>query len=64
MQVIAASSYNPAKYLGDTGLDAMKIRGTLQEGMIAHITTLDPEQIQDNATYAHELSLQPEFLLS
>lgn len=53
MQVIAASSYNPAKYLGDTGLEAMRIRGRLQEGMVADITLLDPATITDNATYAH-----------
>lgn len=52
MQIIAASSYNAAKYLGDTGLDAMQKRGRLQEGMIADITIIDPETITDNATYA------------
>ena len=52
MQVIAAASYNSAKYLGDTGLEAMKERGRLQEGMIADITIIDPETVRDNATYA------------
>lgn len=51
MQILAASSYNPAKYLGDTGLKAMKIRGRVQEGMVADITILDPETVKDNATY-------------
>lgn len=51
MQILAASSYNPAKYLGDTGLEAMKIRGRVQEGMVADITILDPETVKDNATY-------------
>ncbi len=52
MQVIAASSYNAARYLGDTGLESMKVRGRLQEGMVADITVLDPETVRDNATYA------------
>lgn len=52
MQVVAASSYNPAKYLGDTGLEAMKQRGRLQEGMIADITLFDPKTVKENATYA------------
>lgn len=52
MQILAASSYNPAKYLGDTGLEAMKVRGRLQKGMVADITILDPKTVRDNATYA------------
>jgi cytosine/adenosine deaminase-related metal-dependent hydrolase len=52
MQILAASSYNPAKYLGDTGLEAMKARGRLQQGMVADITVLDPMTVTDNATYA------------
>jgi len=51
MQILAASSYNPAKYLGDTGLEAMKVRGRLQEGMVADITILDANTAKDNATY-------------
>jgi len=52
MQIIAASSYNPAKYLGATGLKAMQERGRLQKGMVADITILDPKTVRDNATYA------------
>lgn len=52
MQVIAASAYNPAKYLGDTGLESMKVRGRMQEGMIADITLINPDTVSDNATYA------------
>ena len=52
MQILAASSYNPAKYLGETGLEAMKIRGRLQEGMVADIIILDPNTVKENATYA------------
>jgi len=53
MQILAASSYNAAKYLGDTGLKAMKERGRLQKRMIADITIINPETVKDNATYAH-----------
>jgi len=52
MQVIAAASYNSAKYLGDTGLKSMKERGRLQKGMIADITIIDPKTVKDNSTYA------------
>lgn len=52
MQILAASSYNQAKYLGKTGLEAMKVRGRMQQGMIADITILDPKTVKDNATYA------------
>ena len=53
MQVIAASSYNAAKYLGDTGLKSMQERGRLQQGMLADITIIDPKTVRDNATYAN-----------
>ncbi|MBD2654960.1 hydrolase [Synechocystis sp. FACHB-383] len=52
MQILAASSYNPAKYLGNTGLEAMQERGRLQEGMVADIVVLDPVKVTDNSTYA------------
>ncbi len=52
MQILAASSYNPAKYLGNSGLVAMQMRGRLQKGMVADITVLDPRQVRDNSTYA------------
>lgn len=53
MQIIAASSYNPANYLGKTGLVPMQERGRIQEGMVADITILDPATVRDNATYAN-----------
>jgi len=52
MQVIAAASYNAAKYLGDAGLKAMQERGRIQKGMIADITIINPKTVKDNATYA------------
>lgn len=51
MHVLAAMSYRPAKHLGDTGLQAMKVRGRMQENMIADIVIFDPETVTDNATY-------------
>jgi len=48
---ISQLSYWSAKHLGDTGLESMKVRGRLQEGMVADITIFDPETVQDNATY-------------
>lgn len=52
MHLIAASSYNPAKYLGDMGLEAMQMRGRMQAGKIADITIFNPETITENSTYA------------
>jgi len=51
MQVLATFSYNPAKYLGDTGLKAMRERGRLQKGMVADIAIFDADNVRDNATY-------------
>jgi hypothetical protein len=51
MQVLATFSYNPALYLGKTGLKAMKERGRLQKGMVADITIFDADNVLDNATY-------------
>jgi N-acyl-D-aspartate/D-glutamate deacylase len=33
------------------GMDSMKMRGRMQEGMMADITVFDPEAATDNATY-------------
>jgi hypothetical protein len=52
MQVVAMTSYNYAKPLGDTGLKAMQVRGRMQEGMVADIVIFDPKTVTDNATYA------------
>ncbi len=38
MRVLANLSYWVAKHLGDTGLEAMKLRGRMQEGKVADIT--------------------------
>jgi len=51
MQIVAMSSYNWAKPLGNMGLKAMQERGRIQPGMVADITIFDPDEITDNATY-------------
>ena len=35
----------------DAGLEAMKVRGRMQEGMVADITIFDAENVTDNSTY-------------
>ena len=52
MNLIASSSYNPAKYMGDMGLEDMQMRGRMQVGKIADITIFNPETITENSTYA------------
>jgi len=52
IQIVAMTSYNSAKPLGQMGLKAMQERGRMQEGMVADITIFNPETVTDNATYA------------
>ena len=52
MGVLANLSYWSAKHLGDTGLESMKVRGRIQEGMVADITVFDPKTVTDRADYA------------
>jgi len=51
MQLISQNSYWSAKHLGDAGLEAMRVRGRMQKGMVADITIFDPETVTDNAGY-------------
>jgi len=51
MQVVSMTSYNYAKPLGEMGLQAMRVRGRMQEGMVADITIFDPKTVTDNANY-------------
>jgi len=51
MDVLANTSYYTAKHLGEAGIEAMQIRGRMQEGMVADITIFDPKNVTDNATY-------------
>lgn len=52
MQMMSILSFNPAKHLGDAGLESMQVRGRLQEGMVADITVFDPETVTENSDYA------------
>jgi N-acyl-D-aspartate/D-glutamate deacylase len=49
--MIRQNSYWAARHLGDAGLEAMQVRGRMQEGMVADITAFGPETVTDNATY-------------
>lgn len=51
MFTLSQLSYWHAKHLGDAGIEAMKVRGRMQEGMVADITIFDPVNVKDNATY-------------
>jgi hypothetical protein len=51
MFTLAQLSYNSAKYLGDTGLNAMRERGRVQIGKVADLTIFDPEKVAPRATY-------------
>ena len=44
MFTLSQLSYWHAKHLGDAGIDAMKIRGRMQEGRVADIVVFDPDQ--------------------
>jgi hypothetical protein len=52
MQSLAQLSYIPAKHLGEMGLEAMKVRGRMQTGMVADMVVFDPQNVKDNSTYA------------
>jgi hypothetical protein len=52
MHMISITSFNSAKHLGDAGLVSMKIRGRIQEGMVADITVFDPKTVQEKSDYA------------
>ena len=51
MHMLAQNSYWSAKHLGDAGIEAMQVRGRMQEGMAADITIFNPETVTDNAGY-------------
>jgi hypothetical protein len=51
MLSLSQLSYWSALHLGEAGVNAMKVRGRMQEGMVADITIFDPETVTDNATY-------------
>ena len=49
---LAQLSYWSAKHLGDAGLESMKVRGRMQEGMVADIVVFDPETVAEASDYA------------
>ena len=51
MHILSILSYNPAKYLGNTGLKAMQERGRLQKAMVADIVVFDPVNVTENSTF-------------
>ena len=51
MFTLSQLSYWHAKHLGDAGIEAMKIRGRMQEGMVADIVVFDPDRVTDNADF-------------
>jgi N-acyl-D-aspartate/D-glutamate deacylase len=51
MQSLSQLSYWSALHLGDAGVEAMKVRGRMQEGMVADITVFDPKKVREKATY-------------
>jgi hypothetical protein len=44
-------SYWSALHLGKAGLESMKVRGRMQEGMVADIVIFDPEKVREGSSY-------------
>ena len=44
---LAQLSYWSAEHLGDAGLESMKVRGRMQEGMVADIVVFDPKTAKE-----------------
>jgi len=60
MFTLSQLSYWPAYHLGETGLEQMKVRGRLQEGMVADIVIFDVDSVAEGSTYkAGENGLPP-----
>jgi N-acyl-D-aspartate/D-glutamate deacylase len=51
MFTLAQLSYWSALHLGDYGIESMKIRGRIQEGMVADITIFDPQTVDEGSDY-------------
>ncbi|MYH70375.1 MAG: hypothetical protein F4147_09890 [Gammaproteobacteria bacterium] len=59
MFTLSQLSYWHAKHLGDAGIEAMKIRGRMQEGMVADIVVFDPAGVTDNADFTQGANGNP-----
>ena len=53
MHTLSQLTYWSAKHVGDAGVESMKVRGRMQEGMVADITIFDPETVTDNADFTN-----------
>lgn len=51
MFTLSQLSYWPALHLGDTGLESMKVRGRMQEGMVVDIVIFNPETVSEWSDY-------------
>ncbi len=51
MFALSQLSYWPALHLGEAGLEQMKIRGRMQEGMVADIVIFNPKTVAEGSTY-------------
>ena len=52
MHTLKQLSYFAALHLGEGGIESMRERGRIQEGMVADITVFDADRVTDNATHA------------
>jgi len=60
MFTLSQLSYWPALHLGETGLEQMKVRGRMREGMAADIVIFDPANVREGSSYkAGENGLPP-----
>ena len=52
MHSLSQLSYWSALHLGDSGIESMKVRGRMQQDMVADIVIFDPLTVTDNADYS------------
>ena len=52
MHTLKQLSYFAALHLGEGGIESMRERGRIQEGMVADITVFDADSVTDHATHA------------
>ena len=60
MHTLAQLSYWSAWHLGQTGLESMKVRGRMQQGMVADIVEFNQKTVREGSSYkAGENGLPP-----